>query len=289
VAYLLSCVQPDGGIYRTVSGQKGGGLGNYNTAICMTALYATRDKSLVPVVLKAREFVAATQHAGDDIYQGGFGYDARTGRAYTDMLNTFYSVEAMTVTAGAEELRPAGEKRADIDWKATISFLERMQNAGDAPADDRGGFVYNPTDPKGGTVTNAQGVVTFRSYGSITYAGMLSLIYANVNRTDPRVASALDWASRHWTLDENPGMGAEGLFFFYNILTRSLAACGVDLVPQSGGSAVDWRVELARKLISLQKVDPESGHGYWMNEAGRYWENNPVLVSSYALLALEQL
>ena len=44
VKYILSCVQPDGGIYKTVPGRKGGGLSNYNTAISMTALHATRRR-----------------------------------------------------------------------------------------------------------------------------------------------------------------------------------------------------------------------------------------------------
>lgn len=288
VRFILGCVQPDGGIYRDVPGKKGGGLSNYNTAICMTALYETGDKALIPVVLKARGFVAAAQHLGDDVYSGGFGYDASTGRAYTDLLNTFYSVQALRLTAGAEDSRPAGEKRADIDWDAAVKFIERMQNT-DAAGSEKGGFFYNPTDAtKGGATTNAQGVVTFRSYGSMTYAGMLALIYANVNRNDYRVRSAFDWAAANWSLNENPGMGAQGLYFFYAVLSRALSAYGQDLVPRGDAQPVNWRVAVAEKVISLQKVDPKTG-GYWANDNNRFWENDPVLVTSYSLLALESL
>ena len=58
VKYILSCARDDGGIYREDKDRKGGGLSNYNTAICMTALHATGDPALVPVVLKARKYIA---------------------------------------------------------------------------------------------------------------------------------------------------------------------------------------------------------------------------------------
>ena len=287
--YILSCVQADGGIYRTVAGRKGGGLSNYNTAICMTALHALRDPALAPVIRDARKFIAGAQHFGDDDYKGGFGYDRSTDRAYTDLLNTYYAAEAMKRTADVEDTRAPKESRVDINWTETVKFVERMQNKPESGDEDAGGFVYNPTDPKAGTRTNAQGVVVFRSYGSITYAGALALIYANVARDDVRVRSALDWASKHWTLDENPGMGPDGLFFFYNIMTRSLTAAAVDRIPRKGGESLDWRAEVAKRLISTQKVDPKTGRGFWLNDAGRYWENDPVLVTAYSLLALELL
>jgi len=290
VQYILSCVQTNGGIYRNVPGRKGGGLSNYNTAICMTALHATRDPALTKYVLNARAFIAGGQHFGDDDYKGGFGYDRDTGRAYTDLLNTFYAAEAMAQTAGAEDSRSKTEKRVDINWAETVKFIERMQNKPESGDENSGGFYYNPSDPKGGATTNAQGVVVFRSYGSITYAGMLALIYANVGRDDTRVKSAMDWAVKHWTLEENPGMGADGLYFFYNILSRSLAASGRDAIPRPDKTLVNWREELAKKLIKLQTpVDPKTGHAYWVNSTGRYWENDPVLVTAYSLLALESL
>jgi len=33
----------------------------------------------------------------------------------------------------------------------------------------------------------------------------------------------------------------------------------------------------------------QSPEGFWINENGRWWENNPVLVSAYAILALEEI
>jgi squalene-hopene/tetraprenyl-beta-curcumene cyclase len=288
VKFILGCVQENGGIYRDVKGVKGGGLSNYNTAICMTALHATGDQSLTKTILAARRFLAGSQHFGDDVYKGGFGYDRDTGRAYTDLMNTYYTVEAMSRTAGVEDQRPKGEKRADIDWTETVKYIERMQNKPESGDENAGGFYYNPSDPKAGASTNAAGVVVFRSYGSITYAGMLALIYAGVTRDDVRVKSALDWSTKHWSLDENPGMGQQGVYFFYNILSKALAAARCDSITRNDGSMLNWRIEMANKLVSLQKTDP-NGRGYWENPTGRYWENDPVLTTAYCLLALEAL
>ncbi|MBL7115634.1 MAG: terpene cyclase/mutase family protein [Kiritimatiellae bacterium] len=288
LTHLLSCVQPDGGIYK--KGRNGkSGLSTYNTAICMTVLYEVGDKSIVQTVLRAREFVAGSQQLGGDVYRGGFGYDAGTGRPYADLLNTYSAAQAMYTTAGAEDLRPSNKKRTDIDWEATIKFVERMQNKKSEDNKDGGGFFYNPTDPKGGTKTTKNDTVAFRAYGSMTYAGMLSLIYAKLPRDDHRIRSAVDWASRHWSLDENPGMGSQGLYFFYNVLTRALNAYDQDLIQTEDGKLINWREELAKKLLSLQKVDSSSGQGYWKNENGRYWENDAVLVTSYALISLQGL
>lgn len=287
VAFILSCRQPDGGIYRQIEGRKGGGLSNYNTAICMTVLHELRDPALTPAILAARRFVAKSQYFGDDHFYGGMGYDAPTKRAYTDMLNTYYSVEAMRFTQDLEDLRPSGEQRVDLNWEAVARYASTNQNREEAGPADAGGFIYNPVDPKAGAVTNESGKVVFHSYGSITYAGILTLLYANVGPEDARVRSALDWAQKHWSLEENPGMGQMGLFFFYNILAKSLSATGRDRIVRAGKEPVDWRLGVAEKLIALQKHEPDTGHGYWVNDLNKYMESDPVLVTSYALVALE--
>lgn len=286
VGFLLSCVQTNGSICVHVPGVKGGGLPNYNTAIAMTALHATGRRELIPVILAARAYVAGSQHFGDDVYSGGFGYDRSTGRAYTDLDNTFFAMEAMRRTQDAEDHRPATQKRVDVNWNAAIEYVSKLQNtAASSTTNDAGGFVYNPDDTgKGGVGTNAEGKVYLRSFGSITYVGLLALIYADVTRADPRVVSAVDYASRHWTLDENPGMGAQGLYFYYNVMTRSLATAGINALPrkQGGGAEIAWRNEAIRKIVSLQQPD-----GKWINDNNRFWENDPVLATAYSLLALE--
>ena len=283
--FILSFVQDSGAIYKP-AGDKEGGLSGYNTALCMVALHLTGDPALTPVVQKARKFVAASQHLGDDLYRGGMGYDKASGRAYADLSNSMMAYEAMRMTQSAEDLRPAAGARADMNWQAATQFLGRVQNKPDSGTNDAGGFYYRPGESKAGATTNAAGAVVFRSYGSMTYAGLLSLVYADVSRDDPRVRSAFDWAAKHWTLDENPGAGTDGLFYFYNVLTKALSAYGQVSIPTPSGPR-DWRADIVRKLLTLQKIDPKTGQGYWMNASGRWWEADPVLVTAYSVIALQ--
>ena len=288
MVFILTSVREDGSIWREPTmPRKGGGLANYNTAICMTALHALGRPELVPVVQNARAYLAKMQYLDGGAYGGGMGYDADQGRPYTDLSNSYMAYEAMRLTQDVEDLRAAGEPKADLDWKAAQEFLAQVQNLKgvntnsymSADADNQGGFAYSPG--AGAAVTNAEGQVTLRSYGSMTYAGLLALIYAHVDAQDARVQSAKDWASRHWSLDENPGMGQEGLYYFFNVLAKSLAAAGDDALTLPDGRTVAWREEVARKLIALQK--PE---GFWVNENNRWWEADPNLVTAYTLLAL---
>lgn len=296
-AYLLSCLNPDGTICREPpQASKGGGLCNYNTALCMVALHALRDPDLVPAIQKARTAIAKSQHGGDDIYSGGMGYDATTGRPYADLSNSYLAFEAMRLTESVEDLRKAGDPRADLNWEAARKFISRIQNlpgSNDQPwaqqpaPEDKGGFAYKPDSSMAGSVTNADGSIRFRSYGSMTYAGLLSLIYADVGKEDPRVQSAYQWATANWSLDQNPGMGQQGLYYFYSVLSKSLSAYGPDLVTRPGGQQVNWREELIRKLVSLKQTDAKTGRNFWVNSEGRWWESDPVLVTAYSVLALE--
>ncbi len=291
VAFIVSKAQPDGGIY-TPNPQRGGaGLGNYNTSLCIMGLQAAGRRDVMRIIQKGRSYLAATQLTGDDEHAGGFGYD-RGGRRHTDLTNTGMAIDAMRRTQSVEDLRPAGEKRADLNWDAALKYISNMQQK---EGEDAGGFLYVKSfrmtpakegEEKPGAVGKQGGSERTRpplsSYGSITYVGLLSMMYTQLAPNDPRVRSALDYCTRHWTVDENPGQGAQGLYFYYNILTRALCAANIAAIPQQAGGTVAWREALLRKVISLQKTD-----GSWVNENNRWWENDPVLATSYSLLALE--
>ena len=294
VEFLKTKVQPDGGIYSAIPGRKGGGLGTYNTAICLTALAETKRADLTEIILNARTYLAGSQISGDETYNGGFGYDKAAPRTYADLMNTHFVMEAMRRSQSYEDMRPAGQAKADINWSAALEFAESLHNDENA-GDSAGGFAYSPADAKAGmekadgkkpAATEAKPSkekIVMRSYGSITYAGLLALVYCELEPTDPRVRSTLDWASRHWTLEENPGVGDQGLYFFYNVIGRSLTAAGIKEIPVAGeeGKTINWSDELIKKVDSLQKEK-----GNWVNKNGRFWENDPVLSTSYSILSL---
>lgn len=284
--FLLSCVQPDGGIYKKA-------LSNYNTAIALTALSLAGDPSFKQAIVNARRFVLGQQatNMADPALNGGMGYGpGATNRQHPDMSNTVFALEALR--ASQNIAAATQEKSPDIDWQAAIGFLERCQNlkshnkekwASDDPV-NKGGFVYFPGYSMAGEMETATGSKALRSYGSMSYAGLLSYIYADLKKDDERVAAVFKWLSRHFTLEENPGMGDDGLFYYYQMMAKALATHGADILTTEEGKQIDWRKELALKLINLQNKD-----GYWANNSGRWMEKDPVLVTCYALLALEYL
>ena len=115
----------------------------------------------------------------------------------------------------------------------------------------------------------------------MTYAGLKSMIFAGVNRDDPRVQAALGWIRRYYSVRANPGLGQQGLYYYLHTFAKSLSALKIDRLEDSNGVRHDWRHELADELGRQQKPN-----GSWVNRAPRWYEGDPNLVTSYALLAL---
>lgn len=319
IDYILSCVNQDGGICKGAPGSAGGALKNYNTALCMAALAATGNAKYEKVVLNARRFLVGLQYLGGGKFDGGMGYEAQGARPYADMSNTYVAIEAIQFTdfvrytdyryclpprsatliaelqQRRQQARKDGKEEDNLNWDRAIRFLSRCQNLPETNSqpwvsldeDDRGGFVYHPGKSMAGEKAAPDGGRYLRSYGSMTYAGLLSFVYAEVDKDDYRVRAAYDWIRRHFTVDENPGMGPQGLYYNYHTMAKALTAYGGDMLTLPDGKKVDWRSALVKKLVSLQRIDAKTGFGYWVNDHGRWWENDPVLVTAYATLALE--
>ncbi|MBC2711702.1 MAG: hypothetical protein HGJ94_12175 [Desulfosarcina sp.] len=293
--FIISHAKDNGAIYKEQ-------LPNYNTAICMTSLTASGDAVYHPYILKARSYVASLQEdrgkkgEADDPYDGGVGYGTKD---HSDMSNTYLALEAMRMSEFLESDQHIqlfkdlkGFEKRTLNWDAALKFIERCQNlpthndqgwASDDPA-NKGGFVYYPGNSKAGEETLPDGKVALRSYGSMTYAGLLSLIYADLKRDDPRVTAAGEWLRKNYTLVENPGLGQQGLFYYYHTMAKALTALQVDHLKTDDGRWIDWRRELTAKLVEKQK-----GDGSWINDSGRWWENDPVLVTAYSLIALNMI
>jgi squalene-hopene/tetraprenyl-beta-curcumene cyclase len=118
----------------------------------------------------------------------------------------------------------------------------------------------------------------------MSYAGLLSMIYAKLSPDDPRVIAVKQWLGKNYTLTENPGMGPQGLYYYYQTMSKALSAANVNMLKLEDGREVDWRNELAGKLLSAQREN-----GSWVNDNGRWMESNPVLVTAYTVLALAQI
>ena len=287
--FLLQNVHASGGIHAS-------NLVTYNTAISMMALVAANKPEYDATILRARHFLVRLQsdfgemNKMDDVFDGGIGYGSKY--QHSDMGNTLAALEALYHSRHLVADKSLAEAQ-DLNWAAAISFLQNCQNlpaynkqpwASD-DAKNKGGFVYYPGHSMAGSETNATtGRVALRSYGSISYGGMLSYIYANLKRDDPRVTAVFDWLRANYTLDENPGMGPQGLYFYLHTMTKALTALGVEELELKDGRKLDWRREVAMKLLNLQQRD-----GSWSNSHARWWEKDASLVTSYVVLSLEMI
>jgi squalene-hopene/tetraprenyl-beta-curcumene cyclase len=115
----------------------------------------------------------------------------------------------------------------------------------------------------------------------MSYAGLKSMIYAGLKADDPRVKAAVDWARDHYSLTENPGLGDAGLYYYYQLFSKALAATKQPELTDAQGKAHDWRRELAAELIRRQQPN-----GSWINSNAQWLEADPNLVTAYSLLAL---
>jgi squalene-hopene/tetraprenyl-beta-curcumene cyclase len=279
---LEGFVKPDGGIYASNR------LMNYETCVAIVAFSeakkAAGDARYDEILKNAEAFVRGLQIGADgetpreDPTFGGVGY---SGRERPDLSNTAYLLEA---------LESLNTESNDAAIQRALVFVSRCQNL-DAQWNDTkfaklvndGGFYYViPTenvDPSSSERYTADGGL--RSYGSMTYAGFKSLVYAGLTKDDPRAKAALEWISKNYSVKQNPGQGSAGLFYYYNTFGNALAASGLEKIDTSQEGARDWRQDLVAELARTQQPD-----GSWVNSNRQWFENDPNLCTAFALLSL---
>ncbi len=262
-------------------------LKNYVTCVNVMALTAADRDSYKAVIADAAKFLKELQwdegegkSPKDDFY-GGAGYDSHSR---PDLSNTQFFVDALVA---------AGVPKDDPAFKKAMVFVSRCQNLKGEYNDqpwagkiDDGSFIYTPA--AGGQTKvkdNANPADGLPGYGSMTYAGIKSLIYCGVDKHDPRVQKAYEWIQKNYTVNDNPGMPeprAEwGLYYYYHTMAKCLDVLGVDEVTDAKGQKHDWRADITAALAKRQKDD-----GSWANEQDHWMEGDPELVTGYALMAL---
>ena len=273
-----------------------GSLGNYVAASVAMGLAALDRPDELPMLEQTVEWLRQNQWdhteglASTKDWYGGAGY-GNWGRP--DLSNTQLFLDA---------LHDAGVSQDDPAVQRALAFVTRTQNlkatnpsSWAQSGNDDGGFVYTPAnggesfasedagEGRYGEKLPAGTPRTLRSYGSMTYAGLKSLLYAGLSPDDPRVKAARGWIALHWGFDANPGLGTQGLYYYRHAMARALAVNGERAIVDAQGKAHDWRAELIESLLAAQRPD-----GSWVNATSRWQEDRPELVSSYALLALEE-
>jgi len=284
LGFIRSKAKPDGSIWEK-------GLSNYNTSVCLTALVTNGDPKDEALTARANAFIVGLQakNMSDESFDGGIGYGnaVSPNHPHPDLDNTLLALEALRTYKNAHSAQEA-PKSPDLNWQAAIDFISRCQNLpetnpkGSKDPADRGGFIYYPGYSNAAPEDNSN---PLRSYGTMTYAGLLSFIYADLKKDDQRVQAALDWLKKNYTVDQNPVMGAAGFYYYLHLMSKGLTAAGIKEFETADGRKIDWAHDAARKILQVQTAD-----GSWVNDKSARWmEKDPVLVTSYCVLALELL
>ncbi len=277
IRYLKKFVRADGGIY-----QEGTLYRNYETCLAILCFSEiNRDGRYDTLLKRADAFVCKIQRddgEGADTSDFGYGGSGYGKHKRPDLSNTSFFMDALkALDHGADD--PAVQR--------ALVFISRCQNLESehnrtpfSAKNPDGGFYYTPaaggTSQAGTTATGG-----LRSYGSMTYAGLKSMIFAGVGPDDPRVKAAVGWISKNYDLQTNPGIGNAGLYYYYHMFAKALDALGKPTIEDADGKRHDWRAELVSVLARRQRPD-----GSWVNENDRWLEGDANLVTSYALLTL---
>lgn len=284
VEHILRFEQPDGGIY-----EKANNLANYQTSVVLMLLSSLPpDAGHKTRIARAQAMLSKLQYDGgesidgDNAWYGGAGYNEKKR---PDLSNTQMMLEA---------LHQSGLPRTDPVYQRALRFVSRCQMLGEsndlpfARGADDGGFIYSPNEGGESKASEGspEGPNRLQCYGSMTYAGFKSMLYADVTRDDPRVKACLGWIARNYTLSANPNMpprqAAEGLYYYYHVFAQALRAWGEPTITDARGVEHAWRMELIRKLASLQKSD-----GSWVNDQKRWLEGDPDYVTGLTVLTLQ--
>ncbi len=282
IHYIESLINPEAGHIAGPGARVQ--LQNYVTSVNVMALRAAGSDKYQAVVKNAAEFLKKLQwdegegKTPEDDFYGGAGYDSRSR---PDMSNTQFFLEA---------LKAAGVPPDDPAFRKALVFVSRSQNFkseyNDRPWADKindGSFIYTPAGGGETKIDNAQ--QAFPGYGSMTYAGIKSMIYCGVSKDDPRMKKAIEWVQKNYTLDANPGMpkatADRGLYYYYHTFAKALYLLGERVIIDAQGRQHDWRADLIAALAQRQRAD-----GSWANDNDRWMEGDPHLVTGFALMAL---
>jgi squalene-hopene/tetraprenyl-beta-curcumene cyclase len=298
--FLLSCQREDGAI-------EAGGPSyyeNYFTSCALMALVAVNDAAHAAARDRMKAFLLTLQRKGEGRTEGGFGYNKSQG---ADLSNAQFAIEA---------LRAAGIPEDHEAMVRARRFLERVQNRSENESnkeavweveDERLGKVkvvpgndgsagYEPGVSKAGLKKLPDGTYVPRGYGSMTYALLKCYVLAGLPADDERVQAAVKWIAANYTWEENPGfretaeeLGQKeapywGLYYYYMTGAKALRAVGLEKLDTPAGPR-DWRADLAQAILSRQQLD-----GSWRNDrSGRWEEADPLIVTAYAIVALEEI
>jgi len=283
-----------------------GQLRAYLTSIAIMVLTTVDKDKHKERIGMAVEYLKHLQKT-EGFYAGGTGYGEVELKP--DGVKVSDAPNMSTTAWAAEAMSSAGVPTDEEYWKRVADFVGRMQQNAESNVDptwinylkergytigNDGSVIYSPkvedAGKYAGVVENPDGTKSVIGYGSMTYAGIKTYLYAGLKKDDPKVRAAIEWARKNYTLDYHPGFPYEadlpaakrkanqGIYYYYLMMAKALDAYGENPFVDDKGVKHDWSLEIAQKLMALQAAD-----GTWVNPNPRWWEEQPALVTPYVL------
>lgn len=300
VAYIVSKQNDDGSFG---DGPGGAFLKVYTTSISLMALsLAAPDKK--DAIGNSRGYLRNNQ-LKEGVDKGSLGYGDKEPKMEDGKLVEKSTIPNLSTTGfAAEGMARSGLPKDDQFWKLVVEYVSKCQNNSETNKDpefvarlkekglavgDDGGLFYaaDPRDMKAGTVKITDKVI-IQSYGSMTYDGIKTYLYAGLSKDDPRVKSAIDWVRKNYSVEAHPGFAwdekrtdLQGLYYYYLVMARAFEAIGEKTFKTFDGKDHKWANELGEQLLKVQREQK-----MWMNDNPRWQESSPVLTTSYVLNVL---
>lgn len=301
LGFILSKKNPDGSFGE---GPTGAFLKTYTTALALVALSSVERTDAVADAIRGAQAYLKANQLKEGAHEGALGYgdapkDGKPGRG--DLSVTGFA---------AEGLKVSGLPQDDEFWTLVVKFVRKCQNNSEVNKDpaflaelkaknmtvgDDGGLFYAPVasdkaSPAGLKKIADKDVIV--SYGAMTYDGIKTYLFAGLKKDSPEVKSAMDWVRKNWSLDAHPGFVYEevkrnhlrGIYYYYLLMARALDAYGENPVETFDGKKHDWPKEMAEQFLKVVRDTK-----MWHNDNPAWYENDPVITTSYVLLTCDLL
>ncbi len=261
-----------------------------------------RDEAIVwRKLLMAHQLTERNAWSANNIRFGGWGYSHEPPSKPADGVTLSPLDEpnlSATVFALEGLMADSRDDRTTNAWRSkAFQFVQRCQNwRENGPAADEkfndGGFHFLLQDEvrnkPGVAGIDGAGQTRFLSYGSATADGLRALLLCGVKPDHPRVVAAGNWLIRHFQDGAHPGKYPANRkylqpsldFYYAASVAKAFRQVRTDDSPISNGS---WTTVIAGRLLKLQRHD-----GSWSNPAVDVREDDPLIATSFALLALQE-
>lgn len=266
----------------------GAWLGRYGpavTALVIRAFLKAGEPSTAPQVARGLQFIQTCRQVNG-------GYYLFDEPAY----NTAIVIRTLSMLHGRTYARRCSKAMAFLQSIARPQFVtsQGLRHWFYARGDGMQSPPLHVTSPSRSPAIDAQGAgeldpheragnVRVGGYGSITYAQLKSMVYADLSPHDPRVAKLLRWLREDTMIQTDPAAhGGKGLFYFCLVYARVMHAME-DAKARAKIHA--WRPRLVALMRKLRRPG-----GYWRNTASPQWlEGNRIMATTYAALILDNI